>query len=256
MPGKRAKMRRNYFLINLVFFIVIVLLGFKVYGIWTKPLDIQSLPDGSQVQEQEQQKAQPDAKKAADEGKQEKGVNEVSYEIIVQKDLFRPSRTPFQAKEDAPEQIFLASPPRLFGTVIMDGTRSAILEDPVTKITRLYRLNDIFAGYTISDIQEDEVVLSKDGRKIDVKLRAAKTVEVPRQRPVTPPQTPTPQISPQIQPPGAQKPPPPPRAVQVPTRRVVAPPPPPVEEPPHGVENVFPPSEQEDVEMKGDMNSQ
>jgi hypothetical protein len=171
---------RNYFLINLILVIIIGLLGFKFYKVLARPLDIPASVA--------QQQIQPDKKDVAGEKKAD--LDTSVYQVIVLKDLFRPSRSAPKAEGTSAES-FLRETPKLFGTIIMGDEKSAILEDPFTKITRLYRINDSFAGFIISDIQKDKIVLSKEDKSIEVKLREIKTIVLPpQQRPQMRPQMP------------------------------------------------------------------
>jgi type II secretory pathway component PulC len=160
-------------LINLILFIILGFLGLKFYKVLFTPGEL------SGIQKQEQ--AQPDKKSALkrqlSDRKTKKTVR-ASYNSIVQNDLFRPSRSA-SPEEDTPLQQFTKDKPTLFGTIIMDNEKSAILEDPSSKVTKLYRINDSFAGYTIKEIQEDKVVLSKDGQSVEVKLREKKDIKMP-----------------------------------------------------------------------------
>ncbi len=72
----------------------------------------------------------------------------------------------------------LATPeaPKLFGTIIMKYKKIAIFEDPITKITRIYNINDSVAGFIILDIQEDRVILLWGEEEIEVYLRDAKDI--------------------------------------------------------------------------------
>lgn len=230
-------MLRNYFLINLILIVIIGFLGFKFYEILARPLDIPT----PLVQQQSQSDKSESTRTEKDVTGEKKADLDVSvYQVIVLKDLFRPSRSAPKA-EDTSTESFLKEAPKLFGTIILGDQRSAILEDPSTKITRLYRINDSFAGFIISDIQKDRVVLSKEGKSIEVKLREIKTIVLPPQQ--------QPQIRPQV-PPGDSRRPPPPR--QRPTvQREVAPLPPPQATP--SEEGIQPPDTGEAIgEGEGD----
>ena len=183
-------MLRNYFLINLILLIIVGMLGLRFYKTWVKPLDI-----AAQKTPQQTQKDKKISEDKKTEEKKELSFNETVYNVIVQKDLFRPLRSAPQV-EEIPLQFF-ANPPKLYGTIIMGNDKSAILEDQNTKTTRLYRLNDLFGGFTISDIQDNKVVLSRGDKSIEVKLREIKTITAPRQQPFMPqplPQPPPPQV--------------------------------------------------------------
>lgn len=204
---------RNYFLINLVLIIIIGLLGFKFYKVLARPLDIPTSVTHQQLPS--------DRKDVAGREKVDL-TNNIVYDVIALKDLFRPSRSTVTT-EDTSTEPFLREAPKLFGTIIMGNKKSAILEDPITRITRLYNINDSFAGFIISDIQKDKVVLSKGDKTIEVKLREIKTIVLPPQQ--------QPPVSPEISPRDLQRP-SPPRQRHIPPREAVQPQPEPI--PPEG----------------------
>ena len=227
-------MLRNYFLINLILLIIVGMLGLRLYKTWVKPLDI-----AAQKTLQQTQKDKKISEDKKTEEKKELSFNETVYNVIVQNDLFRPSRSAPQVEEISLQ--FFANPPKLYGTIIMGNDKSAILEDQNTKTTRLYRLNDLFGGFTISDIQDNKVVLSRGDKSIEVKLREIKTITAPRQQPFMP------QQQPQVRPQGSlQKPERP--AVRVPPNvrqgAVVPSPPPAVPSPPPAIGGTQPSAEE------------
>lgn len=163
-------MPRSFFLLNIILFIIIGLLGIKLYKTWSRPLEIPILAP---------------RKAPAENGKdivalRKKAVNESAFDVIVQKDLFRPSRTPVQKDVSASQAITSTEKPQLFGTTIMGELKSAILEDPSTKTTKLYRVNDSIGGFTVSDILENKVILSMGGSTVEVKLRDNKDFKPPK----------------------------------------------------------------------------
>jgi hypothetical protein len=142
----------------------------KLYNTWTKPLEIPVLAS----------RKSPGADSKGTMSRQEKIVNESAYNIIVQKDLFRPSRTPVKKDTSSPPVITSKEKPQLFGTTIMGELKSAILEDPTSKTTKLYHVNDSIGGFTISEIFENKVVLEKGGAKVVIKLREKKDFKPPK----------------------------------------------------------------------------
>jgi len=160
-------MPRSFFLINLILFIIIVLLGVRFFKVWTGPLEIP-------VQKPEKQaqigKKTPMSTK--------KNLKESAYEVIVQKDLFRPERSAPNVKNTSTVSSS-GEKPKLFGTMIMNNENVAILEDPSTKTTKLYRVNDSIAGLMVSEIKKDKVVLLRGVEKIEVKLRDLKGFKSP-----------------------------------------------------------------------------
>jgi len=171
---------RRYFLVNLILIIIIGFLGFRFYKVLARPLDIPAPTTKEQ--------AQLDKKNLP--GRKRADLDTSVYQVIVQKDLFRPSRSEPKG-EEIPAEPPLKEIPKLFGTIITDKEKSAILEDPFTKVTRVYRLNDSISGFIISDIQKDKVVISKEDSSIEVKLREIKTIVLPpQQQPWARPQMP------------------------------------------------------------------
>lgn len=181
-------MPRSFFLINILLFIIIGLLGMKLYKTWSKPLEIPI--------KAAREKSAADTKAIVSH--EEKIVKESAYDVIVQKDLFRPSRTPVKEETSSSSVITQQERPQLFGTTIMGEVKTAILEDPSTKITKLYRVNDSIGGLTVSEILENRVILKKGESTVEIKLRdkkdfkPAKPVVTEKKTPRRPPRRTTP----------------------------------------------------------------
>lgn len=160
-------MPRSYFLINLILLIILGLLGYKFIKVLVNPIDI---PAKSTLQ------IQVDKKNIA--GRRKVNLNEGEYIVIARKDLFRPSRS-------APESgdAFHISRPseslKLFGTIIMNNDKIAIMEDPYTKTSKPYHLNDSISGFIITDIQKDKIIVLRGSEKIEIKLRNMKGFTTP-----------------------------------------------------------------------------
>jgi hypothetical protein len=159
---------RNYFLLNLLLLLIIGVLGVKFYNIIANKTEIPS--EASVKGAQKVDKGIPSGNK---------NVNEGEFNKISDLDLFRPSRSAPAEEAKQSEVSPMKDPPKLFGTIIFDSNRTAILEDPETKTTKAYRLGDMILGYTISDISESKVVLTRDGDDVVVKLRDDKGVKTP-----------------------------------------------------------------------------
>jgi type II secretory pathway component PulC len=158
-----------------VLLIVIGFLGFKLYKALTYYQDIPTKPGTEQVQKKEEIEVE----------RKDESLPGDSFQIITAMDLFRPSRTPVVVSDDnSKKPIAPQTPPKLFGTIILDENKTAILEDPNTKTTKIYRINDSVAGYVVSKIFEDKVVLLSDGDEIEVRLRDEKGIKA--RKPVTP----------------------------------------------------------------------
>jgi len=168
-------MLRNYFLINLVLILVLSFLGFKLYQTYRATAGI---PLSSEIK----QKIEKDVTK-----RRAPVIDEALYNVITQKDLFRPSRSaPEQKAEKTAEKTGPKNPPKLFGTIILENEKTAILQNSESKATKIYKLNELISGYTIAEILEDKVVLVKDGENFEVKLREDKGIKTPKKREVKP----------------------------------------------------------------------
>ncbi|GBE06073.1 hypothetical protein BMS3Abin10_01715 [bacterium BMS3Abin10] len=166
-------MRRNFFFINVILFSAIVLLGVWFYKVWVRPLDLPAAADRQQVRAEDE---------LSDERK-ERPLDRAAYNVISEKDLFRPSRTALKVSDaGASAGVISQDTPKLFGTIIKSDKKFAILEDPITRTTKLYGINDSVAGYFVNDIQQDRVVLLRGAETVEVKLRDLKTFKAPVQR--------------------------------------------------------------------------
>ncbi|UCD35884.1 MAG: hypothetical protein JSU90_03360 [Nitrospiraceae bacterium] len=169
-------MLRNYFLINILLVLVIGILGYKLYGILSEPEEI---PSEATVREL------PKGEGAVKV--QEPPLGDSAFENIAKLDLFRPSRSSSGREGKKTEPAVLKEPPKLFGTVILNDLRTAIIEDPDSGKTKVYRLDDSISGYKISEIHENRVVLLRDGDKVEVKLREDKGIQPVRRQPAISP---------------------------------------------------------------------
>jgi len=164
-------MLRNYFLINLVLILILSFLGFKLYQTYRAT---EGIPLSSEIR----QKKEKDVT-----NRRAPVINEDAYNVITQKDLFRPSRSaPDQKAEQTTENTDPKNPPKLFGTIILANEKTAILQDSESKTTKTYKLNELISGYTITEILEDKVVLVKNGENFEVKLRADKGIKTPKKK--------------------------------------------------------------------------
>ncbi len=169
-------MFRNYFLINILLFIIVAFIGFEFYKALTYPMDIPSKPGISEVE--------TDTTAVTGE---DNSLKETSFRIITEKDIFRPSRTAASLlKNDSSKQIFPQNLPKLFGTIIINNNKTALLEDTATKVTKSYHLNDSVAGFVVSDIQKNKVILSKNNKTFEVQLRDRKGFKSSGRSPYSP----------------------------------------------------------------------
>jgi len=167
-------MLRRYLLINLILLIITGILAFKFYSTLAHPIEIPSKPGISKVKKEEETSVSKN-----------KPLDKEFFKIIAEKDLFRPSRTaPLLRHNISPSREELPkNPPRVFGTVLSDIETMALIEDPVTKTTRRYHVNESVSGFIISEIQKDKVIFLKGNERIEVKLREPKGFKVKRPSP-------------------------------------------------------------------------
>jgi hypothetical protein len=168
-------MLRNFFLINLILFIIMGFLGFKLYEALIYRA---GMPTSSKVEKVKEKNISRRIRPV---------INEASYSVISQKDLFRPSRSASDIEVETKEEAAPPkNPPKLFGTIILDNEKTAILQDSESKTTKTYKLNDQIAGYTITAIQEDKVELLRGEERFEVKLREDKGITPTRPAAVQP----------------------------------------------------------------------
>lgn len=167
-------MLRNFFIINIVLIFVSGAVGYEFYKAVAYSPDIPSV----------------DIKKEKKTGKENdkadstnKGFDRTSFRVISELDLFRPTRSApefVNEKKDIPSGDMPKELPKLFGTIILGDDKKAIMEDPDTRKSRVYFINNSIAGYELKDIYEDRVKLERDGRDFVVKLRDDKGIQSTR----------------------------------------------------------------------------
>ncbi len=164
-------MIRNYFLINLLLITIICFLGIELYKVIDRTVEIPTINSVEKYAE---------GKKKKDEKRRDKKSNYPSFNVIAKKDLFRPSRTAPLAVSAKAEKPLPKNTPKLFGTIILNDLKTAILEDSDTKTTKNYQINDSISGYVVSEIHENKVVLLFNDEKVEIKLRDSKGIKPKR----------------------------------------------------------------------------
>ena len=81
-------------------------------------------------------------------------------------DLTYPSRTRASSADAADPDI-----PRLFGVTITNNDKIAIFQNPLTKSTGTYRIDDSVAGFIVVDIQQYKAILLRGNKKFEVELK-------------------------------------------------------------------------------------
>ena len=174
-------MIRNYFLLNLLLILIIGMLGNKFYHVLKYSPEIPAEAGAGEIRKEEIYAEHKD-----------KALDESAFEAISSLDLFRPSRSASLSRDKVAEKPPLPPPPKLFGTVILNNNKTAILEQSDTKTTKVYRINDTISGYTVLEIYEDKVVLLGNDEKVEVRLRDDKGIQPQRGAVVRPAFTPPP----------------------------------------------------------------
>lgn len=113
-------------------------------------------------------------------GKENGRTGSVPHDVIAAGNLFHPSRSMKKKPAVTSRPVADSELPQLFGTVIMNEKKFAILEDRSTKKSSLYKVNDAVSGFIIARILENKVILQKDGESIEVNLRADKKFTPPK----------------------------------------------------------------------------
>ena len=153
----------------MVLVIMLGFLGFKFYKVVTYSMDI---PFEAVVEE---------GQKSKDIDIKFKGKvpDKASFQIISRKNLFNPTRAASAPVLTTPKNG-RTSYPKLFATIIRGSDSIAIIEDPGTKKTKSYSINDLVAGFVISEILVDRVMLLSGAEKIEIKLRDDKGIKTSR----------------------------------------------------------------------------
>lgn len=108
-------------------------------------------------------------------GKPERAI---TFERIVQKDLFRPERRKY-VPPPRPKKVLLAAPPpppkprppriMLTGTALLEGGNLAILDVPGSN-KQGYRVGEMIEGFAIKEIKKDSILIEKDGEAFKYSL--------------------------------------------------------------------------------------
>ncbi len=172
-------MLRNYFLINILLVIMLGFLGSKLYRVVTYSMDV---PSGAAVDEVRK-------KEDMDIRLKVNVPDRASFQIISGKNLFKPSRSSDASTGTITENTGRQDYPKLFATIIQDNNSSALMEDPGTKRRKMYQINDMIAGFLVSEIMRDKVILLMDNDKVVIKLREDKGIKAYTRKAVNRPNT-------------------------------------------------------------------
>ena len=100
----------------------------------------------------------------------------ISVDVTPPQDTQDSSPLPVYIKSDEYITLSPDEKPDLFGTIITNESKSALIQDRVSKQTGVYSVNDEVAGFTVSEIREDAVVLTKNDKFVEIRLREYKDI--------------------------------------------------------------------------------
>lgn len=155
-------MKGKYLIINIGLVIISIILGLKVFEI------LSSAPEKSAYNE----KAKEMASKPAERPTAEMQLSPPpDYQTVVEKDVFRPSRT-----KPAPVEIEVKPLPKfnLYGILLIGEKKRAIIgaDQPVIK-PRSFKIGDIIEGFEVVDILKNRVILKRGEEKVEVALKTS-----------------------------------------------------------------------------------
>ncbi len=156
-------MIRNHLMINIALIAIAGFLGYELYVTAARPVIIPSKVAAV--------KAASDTANQADTQSQPVVKDPGVYQAIVQKDLFKPTRA--EPKVDPAKMRPLTPPPRLVGTMIIEGKAEAFLEDSVNKSVKPYRVNDKIGDFTVVDIKDNRVSVKRTDEKTVIEITLA-----------------------------------------------------------------------------------
>jgi hypothetical protein len=100
------------------------------------------------------------------------------FRVISEKTIFHPDRTITKKPDIISAPVLLPMiKPILVGTVVSANGAKAYFNDPTTKITRPYRVDDSVFGYKVQDIGDSKVILSSGNRKVELNLGKVENVQ-------------------------------------------------------------------------------
>ena len=164
------KVLRNYFALNLLLILIAAFLGIRLHNVLTSDIEIPT-------------KATAISPRKIENKHIRKGAHSdsLSYDVITSKNLFHPSRSSMNKKPlEIAQPVTKSEIPQLFGTIITNEKKLAILEDRTTKKSNLYKVNASVSGFIVSQILENKVILLNGGESIEVDLRADKKFKAPK----------------------------------------------------------------------------
>lgn len=152
-------MKRRYLFISIGLAAIAIVLGVKLFEIWlSAPAEI-SYEDAA-LKPTERTIPTGQIPSPSD------------YQAIIEKDLFRPSRT-----KPASVVVEVKPAPRfnLYGVIMVGEKKRAILgsDEPLRK-PQSFKIGDVvIEGYTVADILRDRVILKRGAEQLEIALKSA-----------------------------------------------------------------------------------
>lgn len=167
-------MTKKWIAINLLLLALAALLGWQLRK---SILQFNRENDLSKIQPAASLK-QRAARERPSPGMQQAGAYDpAEFSIISEKNLFSDTRSmdPDSGTVQPVDSLPLAQKPILVGITIMDNQRTASIIDPSSqgrgRRARITRVGDVYQGYTITEISEEQIVLENGNRREIIPLR-------------------------------------------------------------------------------------
>ncbi len=159
-------------LINLILALFVVFIGKSAYSVWTQE-------DRPNPEVRSEKKTRP-----AVERRQSKGpapLMEASYEVIADQNLFSSDRAEYLPPETITEPELPKLPGKkinLYGVIIMDDTRRALIDNPVRKSgeprNKWVTVGDTLGDLTVAAIEPESLLLKEGAKKYKIPLYTKK----------------------------------------------------------------------------------
>ena len=167
-------MTKKWIAINLLLLALAALLGWQLRK---SVLQFNRENDLSKIQPAASLK-QRAARERPSPGMQQAGAYDpTEFSIIAEKNLFSDTRSmdPDSGIVQPADSLPLAQKPILVGITITDNQRTASIIDPSSqgrgRRARITRVGDVYQGYTITEISEEQIVLENGNRREIIPLR-------------------------------------------------------------------------------------
>lgn len=154
-------MFKRYIPFNIALLIIAILLVRHMAGIWFTTVKLETL-------EQAKISAKP-----VSEPILAQPAPPPDYQVIIDKDIFRPSRT-------KPVEIALKPPPPKFNVtgIFLVGDKKRALLGVEGKRLSSVKIGDDIEGFKVADILSSKVIMERDGERIEALLKTPRIIQM------------------------------------------------------------------------------